>query len=78
MYEGELGRKVNGCWLFILVLCHIPMYYHDAILRRVSPASANADREYDSTQGTNKVDVLIIAHRALLRNELPLCAPCDG
>ena len=52
--EGELGRKFNGCWLFILVLCDLRVYYHDGILKRVSPARADADRHYDSTQDTNQ------------------------
>ena len=30
------------------------MYYHDAILRQVSPARANAGRGYDSTQDTHQ------------------------
>ena len=76
--QGEFGRKVNGCWLYILVLCDLLVRFHDSILRRVSPARVDADRVHHTAHHTNKADILLIAYRAVLPGELPLCAPCYG
>ena len=94
LYEGELlfarrkffvcpkqnlaGNSMDVGYLYLfsaICPCTIMMLFSDEYrLHALMLTERTTQREIP----TNKVDVLIIAHRALLWNKLPLSAPCDG